>query len=121
MRGCTFCNYKKISNNIIYESINFKFISPIAPIVPGHGLLISNEHIREEHEIEPGQSKEYLYVTSWIIKFITEKYKYSPLIFINPAQQQSVPHFHKHFVPGVFGIGSVDRALQRHLKENNIY
>lgn len=81
------------------------------PIHEGHYLLISKMHIAEESEIPPALYEEYLSAKNKAYQKIEMLFMFKPLSFINPPQQQSVPHFHINYVPGIFGISGVKNAL----------
>jgi len=109
---CPFCDLKKSGNKIIFSTRNFVFIENLYPIIRGHHLLITKKHVREESKISRNLWKEYGFATKKAFIYIIKKYKKSPFIYINPAQQQSVMHFHKHFMPGIFPILGIEKALK---------
>ena len=109
---CPFCRFKKRENNLIFESDHFILFKDNRPLIKEHSLLIPKKHIRSEIEIPKDQWAEYMSVSKRAYHYVAKKYGKAPLIFINAPQDQSVKHFHKHFVPGVFGILGVDKALR---------
>lgn len=116
MDKCSFCNILQKKNNIVFENKSFIFMEDNYPIYKGHYLLISKKHLRDESEIIDKLSRDYLIASNRAFKCIKEMYKKSPLIFINAPQDQSVKHFHKHYIQGVFGVLGVINALKKHLK-----
>ncbi len=108
---CRFCNLGQ-GENIIFETKNFIFLESKFPIIKGHCLLISKKHIRKESEFLESWLNEYQEINTKASHYVKEKYLLEPLTFINPPQQQSIPHFHKHFLPGVFGVLGVETALK---------
>ena len=108
---CIICKFNYKYETVYFETKNFIFFEAKPPIVVGHALLAPKMHIRTEIEIPKNYIEEYNLVKIRAYKLITKKYKYAPLIFINPPQQQSVKHFHINYVPGIFGISGVKNAL----------
>ncbi len=118
---CPFCNLNPKENKVIFETENFLFFFDRKPIVEGHAILISKKHLRSEKEIEGEDiQKEYLDVSKKAYDFMEDAYKKAPLILINAPQDQSVQHFHKHFIPGIFGVLGVDEALRDYLKKRDL-
>jgi len=116
---CKFCLLDK-SEKIIYKSTSFIFLESKFPLIKGHCLLISKKHIRKESELSKKQLNEYYTINKKAFNYIKRKYTQEPLIFINPPHQQSVFHFHRHFIPGVFGVNGVQAALINYLKEKKL-
>lgn len=116
--NCRFCFLDK-SEKIIYESPSFIFLESKFPLIKGHCLLLSKKHIRKEGELSKRQLVEYHTISNKAFKYIKRKYALEPLVFINPPHQQSVSHFHKHYLPGVFGINGVQDGLKKILEEKN--
>ena len=117
--ACKFCLIER-SEKIIYETKNFIFLESKFPLIRGHCLLISKKHIRKEDELSKAQLNEAHLINKKAFNYIKRKYVKEPLVFINPPHQQSVFHFHRHFVPGVFGVNGVQAALIKYLKKNNV-
>jgi len=82
-------------------------------------MLVPKAHIREESDIKKEQWIEYHEINKKAIDYMKAKYK-NPMIFINAPQDQSVHHFHKHFLPGCFGEHGVDNALRNFLNSKGI-
>jgi diadenosine tetraphosphate (Ap4A) HIT family hydrolase len=112
---CPFCDPKRFEKDLIFKTDHFIFFFSNLPIVPGHALLIPKDHIRDENTIPQKYLIEYWKANQQAYVFITNQYASNPLTFMNPPHQQSVPHLHKHFIPGVFGIHGVDFALRSFL------
>lgn len=114
---CPFCDPKRFEKDTIFRTDHFILFHDYKPIVPGHSLLIPTFHIRTEFEIPENFRKEYWDANRKANEWIGATYSYEPFVFINPPHQQSVQHLHKHFIPGVFGILGVDKALRKYLQE----
>ncbi|OGK24135.1 hypothetical protein A2954_06880 [Candidatus Roizmanbacteria bacterium RIFCSPLOWO2_01_FULL_37_12] len=103
---------------MIFSTKNFVFFLDNFPIIKGHSLLAPKNHIRKESKIPKDQWSEYIELSNKAYQYIKKKYSRYPLVFINAPQDQSVKHFHKHFIPGYFGYLGVSKALTNFLKEN---
>lgn len=112
---CIFCNLNKDSEKIIFETDNFVLLESKYPITDGHSLLIPKKHLRSETEIDSKIINEYKKVYDKAYIYFEKKYKLAPLTFVNPPQDQSVEHLHKHFLPGIFGVLGVEKALRAYL------
>lgn len=108
---CLFCNLSK--KEIIFRFKNFIFVTNKFPILKGHSMLISKRHIRSEVNFNNEEWEEYKNINSKCYKYIKQKFNFFPTVFINAPQDQSIKHFHKHFIPGKFGILGVDKALRK--------
>jgi bis(5'-adenosyl)-triphosphatase len=105
MENCPFCN-KEILNSVFAKSINFYAIYNIAPVFPGHSLIIPKEHIVSILNFSEDQLKEMTvfsgYVTRLLLKvFNTEGFNWS--VQDNETAGQSIPHVHFHIVPRTEG------------------
>lgn len=112
---CIFCNLDRKKNKIVFETSNFIFFEAKDPIFKGHSLLAPKIHITEEKKLPKKNWNEFLNISNKAYNFMKKKYKFAPLTFTNPPQQQSIKHLHKHFIPGIFGILGVDKALRNFL------
>lgn len=114
---CVFCNLDK-KEKIIFQTKNFIFLKSKHPIIAGHCLLISKKHIRSEKEIPSSDWKDFMEASKKAYSFIERKYKKAPLVYVNPPQQQFIKHYHKHFLPGIFGVLGAADSLRNFLKNN---
>lgn len=114
MKQCPFCHLSK-QETIIFSTSNFVFISAKTPITPNHHLLVSKQHIISEIDISKEYWEEYCVSSRFAWSYMQGISGQDPLIFINPVQMQSVAHFHKHFLDGIFGIHGVAIALSKTL------
>jgi len=114
MKICPFCRLSK-EEKIIFETKNFVLVKSKTPIIDNHYLLILKSHVREEREISSQYWPEYQMACKKAYNFLSKKTGKKPLIFINPPQMQSIPHFHRHYVTGVFGVHGVTQALKTYL------
>lgn len=115
MKNCPFCKIS-IRENVLFSTKHFVFLLAKTQITPHHYLLISKRHIKSEVDLTTNSWVDYLQASKMAWEKMTELTKREPLIFINPSQMQSVGHFHKHYVDGIFGVHGVANALQEYLK-----
>lgn len=115
--NCVFCQLQKMKENIVFETDHFIFLQAKFPITKGHHLLITKKHIQTEINIPKSQVEEYMKLNTKAYAYIHRKFK-APLLFINAPQDQSIKHFHKHFIPGKFKVHGVQNALIRALKRS---
>lgn len=113
--NCVFCNLQRSNENIVFETKHFLFLAAKFPIIKGHYLLITKKHIFSEIEIPKTQTAEYIELNKKAYTYVQRKFK-APLMFTNAPQDQSIKHFHKHFVPGRFHIHGVQNSLIKALK-----
>lgn len=114
---CPFCTITKDpQNQIIFETDHFLFVYDKFPIMPGHALLIPKQHVLREIDLPKAQLLEYWKANEKAYAYISTKHTLEPLTFVNPPQQQSITHLHKHFIPGCFGVLGVDKALRQVLR-----
>ena len=110
--SCPFCKYEKLGAKIIFETIHFVFIDNRSSPTVGHSLLFPRHHIETEADIDPWAGNEYVKASMRAYEYIEEKTGKKPFIFINPPQQQTATHFHKHFYPGVFDVKEIENMLR---------
>lgn len=113
---CPFCNLNAQERIINYTS-NFILIPSKYPIIPHHYLLVSRQHFSSESEFTSDIWKDYQKATKLANRHLINVTQQPPLTFVNPPQMQSVHHFHRHYLDGVFGVHGVANALQSHLNQ----
>jgi len=101
MEHCPFCT-PEILNSVFAKSEHFYAIYNIAPVFPGHSLIIPKEHFVSILNLSEEQLTEMTIfagkVTRLLISvFKTEGFNWS--IQDNETAGQSIPHVHFHIVP----------------------
>lgn len=91
---CPFC--QRTTMKILFETKSFYFAEDNFPITLGHCLLIPKDHIRTEGEIK--QKKEFGRICDQAWEYIDKVYS-SPITVTHPPQLQTVPHYHRHYIP----------------------
>jgi bis(5'-adenosyl)-triphosphatase len=103
--NCPFCQ-EKIKNSVFAESDHFYAIYNIAPIVPGHSLIIPKTHITSLLILSANELSEMMNfakeVTQIVLKaFNSDSFNWS--VQDNDAAGQTVSHLHLHIVPRHLG------------------
>jgi diadenosine tetraphosphate (Ap4A) HIT family hydrolase len=112
---CIFCELAG-DEQIVFETPYFRLVKNKYPAIKTHYLLISREHITKESDMNRSCWVDYYEASKKAYEFIEHATGNGPLVFINPPHMQSVGHFHKHYLAGVFGIHGVAKALNQYLK-----
>jgi bis(5'-adenosyl)-triphosphatase len=98
---CPFCT--PIADDACFaESENFRAIYNIAPILPGHCLVVPKNHIESFLEIPDSQMVEMLAFSRKIIKVLNQAFKtnsYNWIIQDGEDAGQTIEHFHLHIIP----------------------
>lgn len=99
--NCPFCDIK-IENTVFARSEKFLAIYNIAPILPGHSLIIPKSHIQSAMEFSDADLAEMILFTRnvtdlLLTTFNAEAFNWS--IQEKEAAGQSVSHLHLHIVP----------------------
>jgi diadenosine tetraphosphate (Ap4A) HIT family hydrolase len=111
--NCPFCPVDPKVNKILFTTSKFYFIQNNKPILKGHCMLIPIRHIREEHELIKSEWDNYRIAFKKAAKYMSKFGGY--MTFKNAADDQSVFHLHRHFLPKGFGVHGVDTALRSFL------
>jgi bis(5'-adenosyl)-triphosphatase len=103
--NCPFCQ-EKIKDSVFAESNHFYAIYNIAPIVPGHSLIIPKTHIPSLLTLSVNELSEMMIfakeVTQILLKaFNSDSFNWS--VQDNDAAGQTVSHLHLHIVPRHIG------------------
>jgi len=105
MKDCPFCK-SEISNSVFASSENFLAIYNIAPVFPGHSLIIPKNHIESILNLKDLEITEMSLfatkVTRLLLKvFNSDGFNWS--IQDKEAAGQSVAHLHMHILPRLNG------------------
>jgi bis(5'-adenosyl)-triphosphatase len=98
---CPFCN-DSIGNALFYETPHFMAIYNIAPILPGHSLIIPRVHHISLMTLTDEEMTEFFLVARAALRilmkaFHTEAFDWS--IQEKPEAGQTLEHLHLHIVP----------------------
>lgn len=102
--NCVFC--KIVNNEIpsykIYEDDNILAFLDIAPVSPGHALVITKKHYKNLEEIPENELALLINVVKKIGKSIKENLQvlgYNVSENNDPVAGQIIPHIHFHVIP----------------------
>jgi bis(5'-adenosyl)-triphosphatase len=98
---CPFCD-PAIHSAMYDEIADFLAIYNIAPILPGHSLVIPRKHISGLLELSPGEISAFFNFATRIVRilskaFHTDAFDWS--IQEKPEAGQTIDHLHLHIVP----------------------
>jgi len=101
MEPCPFCE-PDIKDISFLENESFLAIYNIAPILPGHSLVIPKKHITSLFELTHNELKDFMVLAQDAAKilsiaFNTDSFNWS--IQERTPAGQSVPHLHMHIIP----------------------
>lgn len=103
--ACPFCN-DSIRNALFYETPHFMAIYNIAPILPGHSLIIPRMHHVSLMTLTDEEMNEFFLAARAALQilmkaFHTEAFDWS--IQEKPEAGQTLEHLHLHIVPRLKG------------------
>lgn len=98
---CVFCA-EEILESVFMESDHFYAIYNIAPMLPGHSLIISRSHRESFLDFEEAEQQELGVFTARVIRrlmkvFNSDAFNYS--LQDGKEAGQTIPHFHLHVIP----------------------
>ncbi len=101
--GCPFCN-ETIKSSVFYENEDFMAVFNIAPVLPGHSLVIPRAHHTSILALSDAEISGFFKTarSALIIlmkAFHTEAFDWS--IQEKPEAGQTIEHLHLHIVPRV--------------------
>lgn len=105
MSACVFCR-NEILNNQFYESENFRVIYNLAPILPGHTLIVPKTHYTTFLELSRELREELINLSHKIAKNLMNIFKSSGFDFTlqdGECAGQTVLHLHLHLIPRSVG------------------
>lgn len=102
--NCPFC--AKRQDEAFLESENFVAIYNIAPVLPGHSLVIPKKHVESLFELSDELTGEFMILGRKVAKLVTamlDTDAFDWAVQEKEAAGQSVPHLHMHVVPRKIG------------------
>ena len=98
---CPFCppNVDKVK---FAESKHFVAVYNIAPILPGHSLIVPKRHVSSVLHLSEGELCEMMLFSRRVIEILKVAFKamaFDWTIQDGEAAGQTVPHFHLHLIP----------------------
>jgi len=98
---CPFCN-KKILTATWLESINFRAVYNLAPVFPGHTLIIPKLHIESMFELNIKELNEmftFAHKCANILRGEYDSNSFNWLIQDGVDSGQTISHLHLHIIP----------------------
>lgn len=98
---CPFCG-DKIAYATFLETPNFRAIYNIAPILPGHSLVIPKRHIESFLDLSDEEVTEFIFLGRSAIKLLLKIFKTSAFNWTIQEKSeagQTIAHLHLHLIP----------------------
>lgn len=99
--NCPFCE-EKILKLTFSESLNFRAVYNIAPVLPGHSMIIPKQHITSIMEFSDEDLNEFILFSREVTKTIITVFECDGFDFSLQEKEeagQTVDHFHFHIIP----------------------
>jgi len=99
--NCLFCR-KEIIEKSFYTTLRFSALYNIAPILPGHSLIITNKHYESLTELsdhELGEMMVFARKITAVLKTVFNCDGFDWTIQDGVSAGQTVPHLHLHIIP----------------------
>jgi len=97
---CPFC--AKQESDYFADSAGFAAIYNLAPIVPGHSLIIPKQHIESLFDLSDEAFHEMMQFSRQVMKFLCHYFHtdaFDWAIQEKPPAGQSIAHLHLHLIP----------------------
>jgi bis(5'-adenosyl)-triphosphatase len=100
-KPCIFCQ-EKVQENYFLESENFLAIYNLAPILPGHSMVIPKKHHQSLMELSEAELCEMTIFARKTVKLLMKAFSVTAFnwtIQEGVEAGQTVPHLHLHLIP----------------------
>lgn len=98
---CIFCS-QRVTGSAFYKNSDFAAIYNIAPILPGHSLIIPNKHYKSLYELTDAELSEMMVFARKITSVLKTYFNcdgFDWTIQDGESAGQTVPHLHLHIIP----------------------
>lgn len=98
---CPFCA-PTVAKVIFAESPRFRAIYNVAPILPGHSLIIPKAHFESVTELDDSEISEFAIFSRQVTTFLQQTFSthgFNWTIQDGTEAGQTVPHLHLHIIP----------------------
>ncbi len=98
---CIFCT-KSVSGKSFFSNSKFSAIYNIAPVLPGHSLIIPNKHYKSLTELSDDELGEMMVFARKVTSVLIEVFHcdgFDWIIQDGVSAGQTVPHLHLHIIP----------------------
>ena len=99
--GCIFCK-KEITAKAFCTTTQFSAIYNIAPVLPGHSLVIPNKHYTSLYELSDEELGDMMIFARKVTTMLISVFKsdgFDWTIQDGVSAGQTVPHLHLHIIP----------------------
>jgi bis(5'-adenosyl)-triphosphatase len=103
--SCPFCS-PEIRECVFLESDHFLAVYNIAPVLPGHSLIIPRDHITSFIDLSQQRRTEFLETTTQAIRILLRAFHtdaFDLSVQEKPEAGQTIEHLHLHIVPRLKG------------------
>ena len=103
--NCPFCNTQIIKSSF-YEEAGFRAIYNIAPVLPGHTLVIPVKHVRSIFELSEEEFYNMMSFSRKVIRVLQKAFhakSFDWTIQEGEEAGQTIEHLHLHIVPRTEG------------------
>ena len=100
-KPCVFCQ-EKVQENYFLESENFLAIYNLAPILPGHSMVIPRKHHQSLMELSDAELSEMAIFARKTVRLLMKTFSVNAFnwtIQEGIEAGQTVPHLHLHLIP----------------------
>ena len=101
IENCIFCN-KEITASAFYATDQFSALYNIAPVLPGHSLIIPKKHYTSLSELsdnELGEMMIFARKITTVLKAVFNCNGFDWTIQDGVSAGQTIPHLHLHIIP----------------------
>ena len=95
---CVFC-HPEASPGVLLEDAHVRLIPDLFPVVPGHVLVVSREHLDCYGAASPEVLDSLERVSTIAREFVVDQYGVEPVLWENGGAGQTVFHAHLHLMP----------------------
>ena len=101
METCKFCDWKKLKNEIFYETQSFVCLYNIRPVFPGHSLIIPKRHMESVMSMNESEIEELPSVIKLAMVALKKAYKsegFNMMLQEGSAGGATIKHTHFHIL-----------------------
>ncbi len=102
MNECKFDAWKKLSNEIFYETQSFVCLYNIRPVFPGHSLIVPKRHMESLMGMNESEIEELPSVIKLAMVALKKAYKsegFNIMLQEGSAAGATIKHLHFHLLP----------------------
>ncbi len=117
MPNDVFCS-SSIKAGIFFETENTFAVYNIAPVVPGHSLIIPKRHVEKFEDLSDEELTGMHAISKNILPVLLDLYaeksnSYNLILQVGPYSGMSITHLHMHVIPRKKGAGSGGNIIEK--------